>query len=114
VTDNKSLGKGDRKRAQVAHYPHISKRAQTVKLCDKLYNLLDIIHCPPSGWSRERIQGYFVWAKMVLSGATGVNEALEKTLQEKVWTANFVFEGDGKSYPCCPDHIDESYIFPSN
>jgi (p)ppGpp synthase/HD superfamily hydrolase len=36
VSDDKSLGKAERKRHQVEHSPHISKEAKTVKLADKL------------------------------------------------------------------------------
>lgn len=37
VTDNKALGKAERKKAQVEHSKHISTAAKLVKLGDKLY-----------------------------------------------------------------------------
>lgn len=91
--------------------PHISERAKLVKLCDKLYNLRDLVSSPPVGYTLERIQGYCVWARMVLAGARGINPALEKALDDDIFNASFTFEG--KVYPCCPEQIDECHIFPT-
>lgn len=110
MTDDKSLPKDERKKAQVAHVPHISHRAKLVKLCDKLYNLRDMLSNPPPTWSLERIQGYCVWSRMVLAGAKGTNAALEKALEDDVFNATFTFKG--VTHPCCPENIDESHIFP--
>jgi guanosine-3',5'-bis(diphosphate) 3'-pyrophosphohydrolase len=111
VTDDKSLPKTVRKHFQVKHVPHLSHRAKFVKLCDKLYNLRDLIHNPPPGYPLERIQGYCTWARLVLDGARGTNAALEKALDEEIFKANFVFKG--VSYPCCPDVISEEHVFPT-
>lgn len=111
VTDDKSLPKDARKRAQVEHVPHISERAKLVKLCDKLYNLRDLIASPIPGYSVERVQGYVIWSRMVLAGARGVNAALEKALDEEIFNGTFVL--DGAVHPCCPDQLDEMHIFPT-
>ena len=50
VTDDKALDKAERKRLQVEHAPHISRRAKLVKLADKICNLRDIAHSPPAKW----------------------------------------------------------------
>ena len=110
VTDDKSLPKDARKRAQVEHVPHISFRAKTVKLCDKLYNLRDLLSNPPKGYTLERIQGYCVWSRMVLAGARNINDALEQALDDEIFNASFVFEG--VTHPCCPEVIDEEHVFP--
>lgn len=110
VTDDKTLSKAERKRAQIEHVPHMSDRAKLVKLCDKLYNLRDFINDPPEGYTLERIQGYCVWSKMVLAGARGLNAPLEAALDE-IFNGTFVFEG--QTHPCCPEGLDEAHIFPA-
>jgi GTP diphosphokinase / guanosine-3',5'-bis(diphosphate) 3'-diphosphatase len=77
VTDDKSLPKETRKQLQVEHTPGKSPRAQTLKLADKISNLRAIISSPPMGWSRERKQEYFEWAKRVVSGIASPNEYLK-------------------------------------
>ena len=77
VTDDKSLPKETRKQLQVEHTPEKSPRAQTLKLADKISNLRAIIASPPVGWSRERKQQYFEWARQVVSGIATPNEFLK-------------------------------------
>jgi len=80
VTDNKRLSKEDRKRLQIEHAPHCSRRAKLVKLADKLYNLRDLAHSAPVGWSQTRVHEYFEWAAKVVAGLRGTNAALEAKL----------------------------------
>ena len=82
VTDDKSLEKAERKRLQVEHAPHISRRAKLVKLADKICNLRDIAHSPPAKWPLERKQAYFDWAKAVVDGLRGVHPRLERAFDE--------------------------------
>ncbi|SAK48027.1 metal dependent phosphohydrolase [Caballeronia fortuita] len=77
VTDDKSLPKEERKRAQIEHAAHISHRAKLVKLADKICNLRDILVTPPSTWSDERKREYFDWAKRVVDQLRGVHAPLE-------------------------------------
>ena len=77
VTDDKSLPKETRKQLQVEHTPHKSPRAQTLKLADKISNLRAIVSSPPVGWSRERKQQYFEWARQVVSGIASPNGYLK-------------------------------------
>ena len=77
VTDDKSLPKEIRKQLQVEHTPEKSSRAQTLKLADKISNLRAIISSPPVGWSRERKQQYFEWARQVVSGIASPNPFLK-------------------------------------
>jgi len=78
VTDDKSLDRADRKRLQIEHAAHISDRAKLVKLADKICNLRDMERTPPAGWSPERRQEYFDWAKQVVDGLRGVHPRLER------------------------------------
>jgi guanosine-3',5'-bis(diphosphate) 3'-pyrophosphohydrolase len=78
LTDTKFLGKEARKRLQVAKAARASERARQVKLADKICNLRDILASPPAGWSLNRQQQYFDWAKEVVDHARGVNPKLER------------------------------------
>jgi len=80
VTDNKGLSKEKRKRLQIEHAPHLSRRAKLVKLADKLYNLRDLKQSTPTGWSESRVQEYFEWAAKVVAGLRGASPALEDKL----------------------------------
>jgi guanosine-3',5'-bis(diphosphate) 3'-pyrophosphohydrolase len=77
VTDDKRLPKAERKAAQVAHAPHISRPAQLVKLADKTCNLRDVAASPPVGWPLDRRREYFDWAKRVVAGLRGAHPGLE-------------------------------------
>ena len=78
VTDDKSLPKGDRKRLQIEHAPHLSHRAQQIKIADKTANVEDITTSPPANWSLERRHEYLDWADRVVAGCRGCNPALEE------------------------------------
>jgi len=77
VTDDKTLAKAERKRLQVEHAAHLSRRAMLVKLADKICNLEDILVSPPADWTAERKREYFDWAKAVVDPMRGVHPALE-------------------------------------
>ena len=77
VTDDKTLGKAERKRLQVEHAAHISRQAKLVKLADKISNLRDVADSPPPDWNLERRRGYFDWAQQVVERLRGTHETLE-------------------------------------
>ena len=76
VTDDKTLPDAERKRRQVEHAPHLSVRAQTIKIADKISNLRGILESPPADWDRSRKEVYFLWGKQVVDGMTAPNPAL--------------------------------------
>jgi (p)ppGpp synthase/HD superfamily hydrolase len=78
VTDDKSLPKETRKELQVRNAHKKSERAQMLKLADKISNLRSIVASPPIGWSLERKQQYFEWARQVVSGLTAPNSVLKE------------------------------------
>ena len=84
VTDDKTLVKEDRKRRQVEHAPHMSKRAALVKLADKTCNLRDVAKSPPAGWPLQRKRDYFDWAKEVVDGLPAVNKKMRKAFEAAV------------------------------
>lgn len=92
VSDDKQLDKAERKRLQVEHAPHLSQRAKLVKLADKICNVTDIVHRPPSGWSRERRLAYLAWTEQVVQGLRGTHEALEQLYDRTLSHGRQVFE----------------------
>ena len=82
VTDDKRLAKPERKRLQIEHAPHVSKRAALVKLADKTSNLRDVAANPPEGWPLARRRAYFDWAKAVVDGLPPVSKALRAAFDE--------------------------------
>ncbi len=82
VTDDKSLSKADRKRLQIEHAKHLSRRARLVKLADKTCNVRDMASHPPHGWPLERRREYFDWAAKVVEQIRGTNEKLEAAFDE--------------------------------
>jgi guanosine-3',5'-bis(diphosphate) 3'-pyrophosphohydrolase len=77
VTDDKRLPKQERKRLQVEHAAQLSLKARLVKLADKIANLRDVAVSPPAGWSLERRQEYFDWAKAVVDNVADVPPRLQ-------------------------------------
>lgn len=111
VTDDKTLRKDERKRAQIEHAKTMSFCAKTVKLCDKYYNLRDLISNVPPGYTVERVQGYCLWSRLVVAGLRGANPKLEALLDATVFDATFEF--NGVTYPCCPADLSDSFVFPT-
>jgi len=84
VTDDTSLKRLERKAAQIAHAPHLSKEAQSLKLADKISNVFDVAFSTPVDWPAERQHAYFDWASQVVAGLRGCNAALEALFDEQV------------------------------
>ncbi|MCI0436818.1 MAG: HD domain-containing protein [Gemmatimonadetes bacterium] len=77
VTDDKQLPRWDRMRLQIEKAPHLSPRAKTIKVADKISNVRDITAAPPRGWSHDRRAEYVEWAAHVVNGCRGANAALD-------------------------------------
>jgi guanosine-3',5'-bis(diphosphate) 3'-pyrophosphohydrolase len=84
VSDDKSLEKHERKAAQIAHAPHLSAEAQSLKLADKISNIFDVAFSTPVDWPQERQLAYFDWAEHVVAGLRGCNAALEELFDEQI------------------------------
>ncbi|CAO1422823.1 unnamed protein product [Diamesa tonsa] len=91
VTDDKTLPKMERKQLQIDHARTSSPKAKLVKLADKLYNLRDLQKSTPVGWTKERSDEYFVWAKKVVDNLRGTNKKLEEALDVVFKTQGMVF-----------------------
>lgn len=109
VSDNKSLGKAERKRLQIMHAKKASPGGKLIKLGDKLSNLRSIIaDGDDAPWDREVCQGYFLWAKRVCENAYGVNKKLDGLLQDLF--ANGKLHMEGKEYPVIPEGDEEENL----
>ncbi|HSB73158.1 MAG TPA: HD domain-containing protein [Candidatus Methylomirabilis sp.] len=90
VTDDASLPRADRKRLQVEHAPRLSDRAKLIKIADKICNILDVTHTPPTNWSLERRKEYLDWTERVVAGCRGCNERLERQYDAMLRRARLV------------------------
>jgi guanosine-3',5'-bis(diphosphate) 3'-pyrophosphohydrolase len=84
VTDDDALPKGERKRRQVDRASSLSREARLVRLADKICNVRDIAHFPPTDWPILRRRAYLQWAMDVVAGVRGVNAALERLFDEEI------------------------------
>ena len=84
VSDDKTLDKHERKALQVEHAPHLSVEAQTIKLADKISNIIDVAFSTPIDWPAERQLEYFDWATLVVAGLRGCNAALEARFDKQI------------------------------
>jgi guanosine-3',5'-bis(diphosphate) 3'-pyrophosphohydrolase len=82
VTDDKNMPKDERKRLQIEHAQQLSERAKQIKIADKICNVRDVTHTPPSKWSLERRREYLQWAAKVVEGCRGSNANLEHRFDE--------------------------------
>ena len=82
VTDDKTISKAERKRAQVDHAKRLSHAAKLVKLADKTVNLRDVAHSPPVGWPLRRRREYFDWANEVVQAIGPAHGKLRSLFDE--------------------------------
>ena len=99
VTDDKSLGKAERKSLVIAHAAHKSARAKLLKLADLVANLSDLLDHPPANWSVERVQGYFDWAAEVVDGLRSGTPALDAPDLLQTFDALHARRGEAKAGP---------------
>jgi guanosine-3',5'-bis(diphosphate) 3'-pyrophosphohydrolase len=95
VTDDKSLPKARRKQLQIEHAPHASRKAQAIKLADKINNVYDVSHTPPADWPHQRIVEYLDWAEQVVAGLRGANPNLEAHFDQVLKEARILMDSDG-------------------
>ncbi|MGH8546883.1 MAG: HD domain-containing protein [Gammaproteobacteria bacterium] len=76
VTDDKRLPKAERKQRQIDHACQLSPDAVLIKLGDKISNVLDVTHSPPTDWDLQRRREYLDWAEAVVNNCSAVNSDL--------------------------------------
>ncbi|HNZ10841.1 MAG: Bifunctional (p)ppGpp synthase/hydrolase relA [Deltaproteobacteria bacterium ADurb.Bin151] len=99
VSDDKNLPKQERKRKQIVHSPHLSRKAKLIKLADKISNVHDIAFAPPDHWSLQRRIEYLQWAEDVVAGLRGINKNLEKHFDETLAAARQRLNEENKENP---------------
>jgi guanosine-3',5'-bis(diphosphate) 3'-pyrophosphohydrolase len=77
VTDDKTLGKAERKKRQITTAHEKTDRAKLLKLADKTSNLRALVSSPAPDWSVHRRIEYIDWARKVAHGLHGVSPPLE-------------------------------------
>src|SRR5262249_20115490 len=77
VTDDKRLPKAERKRLQIEHASHLSKRAKQIKIADMISNVQAVTETPHTDWPLERRCEYLDRSEQVVAGLRGCNQSLE-------------------------------------
>jgi (p)ppGpp synthase/HD superfamily hydrolase len=77
VSDDKSLPKKERKAIQAAAAGSLSHRAKLVRIADKIANVHDVLHAPPTDWSVDWRLSYIAWTERVVEGCRGAHPELE-------------------------------------
>src|SRR5262245_20660918 len=86
-TDDMSLPKSERRRAQVVDAPHKSDSARLIKIADKISNVRARIFPHPSEEQREELADYVAWAEQVVAGCRGVSVTLDALFDEAIANA---------------------------
>jgi guanosine-3',5'-bis(diphosphate) 3'-pyrophosphohydrolase len=92
VTDDKALPSRERKRRQVEGAASLSQRAKLVRIADKIANVHDVLHAPPTEWSVEWRLNYIDWTERVVRACRGCHPALEARYDEIVEEARRALE----------------------
>jgi (p)ppGpp synthase/HD superfamily hydrolase len=77
VTDDKNLSKRERKEHQVRTATTLSYRAKLIRIADKISNVHDVLHSPPTDWPVDWRLGYIDWTERVVRGCRGTHPDLE-------------------------------------
>ena len=80
-SDDKNLGKIERKKHQIEHSRVISDEGKLVKLADKLSNCRGMVTDAPASWGPERRIGYAYWSYAVCAQMFGLNIYLDEQLK---------------------------------
>lgn len=75
VTDDRSLGKDERRRKQVFDTEYLSLEAKHIRLADKTSNIRSLVLCP-GNWTRKSMTGYLSFASQVVDQVRGASSAL--------------------------------------
>ena len=92
VTDDSSVPKPERKRLQVQRAASLSRRAKLVRIADKIANVHDVLHAPPSDWSLDWRLSYIDWTERVVDRCRGCHPRLEAHYDDVVVEARRALE----------------------
>ena len=94
VTDDKRLPKDQRKKLQAERAPGLSTPAKLIRIADKISNIQELMQSPPQHWPAQRRREYLEWARRVVDGCLGSNEALEHRFDEILRQARDLLSGE--------------------
>ena len=78
VTDDGSLPKAERKRAQLDAAADLSTDAKWIRIADKICNARDVGFAPAAGWPLDRRRAYLDWTEQVVDRCRGHLYPLER------------------------------------
>ena len=115
VTDDRTLTRSQRKRAQLAHIADCSKGAKLIKAADMWDNLSSLMEDgAPSDWSVERVQGYFVWKYFIFQrgkyGEISGARALPHLFDTKFFRKGRTFFHNDEWHPTLPEGDLEPFL----
>lgn len=94
MTDDKTQEKIQRKLLQIQNAPHKSPGAKLIKICDKISNITDVVHNPPSWWELQRRKDYLDWAQKVVNALGEVNLNLNDLFNERLKEGRSILYAD--------------------
>jgi guanosine-3',5'-bis(diphosphate) 3'-pyrophosphohydrolase len=92
VTDDNALSSRERKAVQVREAGSLSYRARLVRIADKISNVHDVLHAPPTDWSLEWRLSYIDWTERVVDGCRGTHDELEACYDDMIREARTVLD----------------------
>jgi GTP diphosphokinase / guanosine-3',5'-bis(diphosphate) 3'-diphosphatase len=87
LTDDKHLGKTERKLMQVENAHLLTPEARLIRISDKICNVHDMHLAPPKNWHITERLNYVTWALSVVDQIRGTHDALEKAFDNEVRAA---------------------------
>ena len=72
----------------------MSTLGKQLRVADKICNVRDVAHRPPSRWSLDRRREYVEWASRVVDGCRGVNDTLDQLFDESAAEARSTLAGE--------------------
>lgn len=106
VAGEEGLTKSQVKKQEVTRPATMSDGAILIKLCDMADNLSNLLEDAPRGWTRERIQGYFVWKREVMKATPRVNGDKALIVLLRSLMVDGKFQMDGETHDALPKDKD--------
>jgi guanosine-3',5'-bis(diphosphate) 3'-pyrophosphohydrolase len=95
LTDDKRLPKAERKRLQIVTASLLSRKAKLIKIADKISNVRDVSHSPPTHWPHRRRCEYLDWAEQVVAGLRGENPAVDDLFDQTLQAGRAILAAPG-------------------
>lgn len=80
LTTDPKLSSKEAKQHQLDHAPYMHEQAKVVKLCDRLYNITDLLNSPPPTWSQEGKDAYIAHTEKLVKALEGAAPFIENEI----------------------------------